>query len=474
MSVQSTARSLQGFIEATPDLVSYLYNDSPGAHSRGRQDLTPVRPEFTNWRDEQRAWRESAVLFDQSHHMPELFVSGPDAFALLNYVGINSLKTLEPGRAKQYIGCTPDGHMIGDCILYALADGSFELVSSSPLLNWVQFQAEAGEWDVAITRDDNTSDNPTGARTKFRYQLAGPEALSIFDAVIDEAPLQLGFFRTATVTVAGVEVLVLGHSMSGYRGVEISGPYEQRDIVRQAILDAGTPRGLLQGGTKTYYSASFEGGWMAYPLPAVYTGEALRPYREWLPDTAWEARFQLAGSFTPDSIEGYYVTPYDMGYGKLVSFDHDFIGRDALEALADQPQKAKVSLVWNPDDVLKVYGSLLTPGVPYKFLELPVADYGNLMHRDEVLDADGNRIGLATKTGYTINERKLLSLAMVDADRVNIGDEVVIVWGEPDGGSRKPQVERHQQLHVRATVAPSPYADVVRTERRGDAAPVTV
>jgi vanillate/3-O-methylgallate O-demethylase len=36
-----------------------------------------VPTEFSNWRDEQRAWRETAILFDQSHHMPELFVTGP-------------------------------------------------------------------------------------------------------------------------------------------------------------------------------------------------------------------------------------------------------------------------------------------------------------------------------------------------------------------------------------------------------------
>ena len=49
-----------------------------------------VAPEFTNWRDEQAAWRKSAVLFDQTHHMDELIVEGPDAEAFLAYVGINA------------------------------------------------------------------------------------------------------------------------------------------------------------------------------------------------------------------------------------------------------------------------------------------------------------------------------------------------------------------------------------------------
>jgi vanillate/3-O-methylgallate O-demethylase len=90
--------SLQDLIDATPNLVDHLYNDTPGPHSRIRADLNPVPTEFSNWRDEQRAWRETAILFDQSHHMPELFMKGPDAFRLLNSIGVNSLANLAPGR----------------------------------------------------------------------------------------------------------------------------------------------------------------------------------------------------------------------------------------------------------------------------------------------------------------------------------------------------------------------------------------
>jgi len=463
MSAQDSVRSLQDLIDATPDLVEYLYNDSPGAHSRGRADLTPVRQEFTNWRDEQRSWRETAVLFDQSHHMPELLVQGPDAKRLLSRIGVNSLANLEPGRAKQFIGVNERGQMIGDCILYDLGDDTYELVSSMPLLNWVEYQIQSGDWDVTYERDNNTSDNPSGRRKLFRYQLDGPNAAAIFEEIVDGQVPDIGPFRTARVPIAGVQTLVLRHSMSGHRGYEISGPYDQADVVLGAILAAGERHGLLQAGAKTYFSASFEGGWMAYPLPAVYTGEELRGYREWLPADSWEGKFQLAGSFRPEHIEDYYVTPYEMGYGKLVSFDHDFIGREALEAIAEHPGRTTATLVWNKDDVLRVMGSLLEDGeLPYKYLELPVADYGNLTHRDEVYSLDGELIGVATKVGYTINERRLLSPAMLDLAHATPGEEVEIVWGEPGGGSRKPRVERHRQTRVRATVAPAPYSATVR------------
>ena len=64
--------------------------------------------------------------------------------------------------------------------------------------------------------------------------------------------------------------------------------------------------------------------------------------------------------------------------------------------------------------------------------------------------------------GYTANEDDMVSLAIVDGDHAAVGTEVILVWGEPDGGSRKPHVERHRQYEVRVTVAPAPYAEAVR------------
>ena len=66
----------------------------------------------------------------------------------------------------------------------------------------------------------------------------------------------------------------------------------------------------------------------------------------------------LGGSFVSDNIEDYYLTPYDLGYGPFVKFDHDFVGRAALEAMAAHPQRQKVTLVWNGDDVARAMGTL--------------------------------------------------------------------------------------------------------------------
>lgn len=466
MVTATKGKTLQDLIDSKANLVDYFYNETVAPHYKARTSLTAqfIPPEFTNWRDEQRAWRETAILFDQSHHMPELLLKGPDARRLLERVAINSMANFTPDRAKQIIGCTPRGHVIGDCVGYCHGENDFELISSMPLLNWIQYQAEKGKYEVSIERDDPTPYNPKGRRLFYRFQLEGPQAGVIFNKVVEGGAPEIAFFRTAKVRIAGCEVLVLRHGMAGHLGAELSGPYDEMDKVRSAIVEAGREFGLVQGGTKTYFSTIFEFGWMPYPLPGIYTGAELSDYRNWLPATGWEANAQLAGSFVSPDIEDYYVVPWDLGYGHIIKFDHDFIGRDALEKMSKAPQRNRVTLVWNREDVLKVFASQFGDGPRYKAFDFPVAYYG-WPQFDEVRTIDNALIGHSCHCGYSNNEGEMLSLAMLQPS-VTPGTEVVLTWGEPNGGSRKPHVERHEQIRIRATVASVPYAKSVQQMKR--------
>jgi vanillate/3-O-methylgallate O-demethylase len=102
-------RSLETLLNAAGDPVRMLRNSQIGAY------VYPVVPtEFSNWRTEQQAWRESVVLFDQSHHMAEITLTGPDALRLCSRCTVNSFATFAPGKAKQMIPVSPDGFVIGD------------------------------------------------------------------------------------------------------------------------------------------------------------------------------------------------------------------------------------------------------------------------------------------------------------------------------------------------------------------------
>jgi glycine cleavage system aminomethyltransferase T len=78
----------------------------------------------------------------------------------------------------------------------------------------------------------------------------------------------------------------------------------------------------------------------------------------------------------------------------------------------------------------------------------------------------GKAIGISTWSGYSFNERAMLSLAIVDNEYSEPGTQITLVWGEEGGGSQRPTVERHKQTEIRVTVAPVPYSEVAREAYR--------
>jgi vanillate/3-O-methylgallate O-demethylase len=456
-----TQRNLQEVLDASGDPVELLRNSQIGAY------VYPVVPyEFSNWRREQRAWRETAVLFDQSHHMVNLFLRGPGAIKLISDTGINSVENFPVDMAKQFVPCTPSGHVIGDGILFHLDDEEFVWVGRAPAANWLQFKAETGGYDIEVEKDDRSPSRPYGkavTRKYWRFQIQGPNAWAVIEKLNGGPVEQLKFFRMAHMNVAGQQVRTLRHGMAGEPGLELWGPYETYDETRDAILEAGQEFGLIPCGARAYASNTLESGWIPSPLPAIYTGEELRDYREWLPAQGYEATNALAGSFVSDDIEDYYTTPFELGYGHMVKFDHDFIGRDALEQIDPETQRKKVTLAWEADDMSKIFDSMFeVDAEDYQFFDLPIANYGS-SNFDSVIDADGNVVGLSLFTGYSANEKHCLSLATIDHE-IEEGTELRVVWGEPDGGTQKTAVQPHQQKDVRVVVSPVPYAKVARLE----------
>ena len=419
-----------------------------------------VPAEFSNWRDEQLAWAQTCALFDQSHHMTELYVEGPDTIRLFSDLGINSFANFAVNKAKQFVACNPSGYVIGDGILFYLDTDRVVLVGRPSAHNWVQYHAETGDYDVKLERDERTAVNPTGRRKVYRFQVQGPNALAVMAKVTDGELPEIKFFNMADIAIAGRTVRAMHHGMSGAPGLELFGPWEEAEDVRAAIVAAGEEFGLRQVGSRVYATNTLESGWIPSPLPAVFTGDDMKAYREWLPANGYEATGSLGGSYYSDDISDYYLTPHDLGYWPFVRFDHDFIGREALEKIAENPPRRKVTLAWNGEDVARAIGTLYQKGDPAKYIDLPLSNYSTWPY--DKLMHDGELVGVSTFSGYSYNERSQLSLGIVDVD-VPIGAEVVLVWGEENGGSGKPVVERHVQTEIRAIVSPVPFSEVART-----------
>ncbi len=456
MSISSLEEKIQK--EGNP--VSFLRSSKIG------QYVYPVvAPEFSNWRDEQRSWRESAVLFDQSHHMDELIVEGPDAEAFLAHVGINSFSNFDLARAKHFVPVTPNGHVIGDMIIFRERQDKFVLVGRAPTANWTKFQAAVGSWKVRLIHDPRSDSRPDGERilrTHYRFQIQGPEAPKIFEKINGGPIPDIKFFHVDWINIGSKKVQALRHGMSGAPGLEIWGPYKDKHYVLSTILQAARDVGvdLRQCGSRAYSTNTVESGWIPSPLPGIYTGDGmLAEYRAWLGADAYECVGSIGGSYVSDNIADYYVNPFELGYGFYIGWKKDnFIGKDALTKMKDGPNRKKVTFEWNRDDVLKVIASAFEQGTPYKFIDFPQPNYAS-SSADMVLK-DGKMVGMSMFNGYSFNERCLLSLGVVSQD-VQEGDVLTMIWGEPDE-SGKTSTETHKQAEIRVRVSPTPYSSEAR------------
>ncbi|MEQ9039061.1 MAG: aminomethyltransferase family protein [Silicimonas sp.] len=425
-----------------------------------------VTPEFNNWRVEQEAWRNTAVLFDQSHHMDEVIVEGPQATEFLSHHGINGFSNFDLNRAKHFVPVTPNGHVIGDHIIFREREDKYILVGRAPTSNWLMFAAAWGKWNVRLRHDPRSPSRPEGERVlreHYRYQIQGPDAPRVFEKM-NGGPIQdIPFFHVDWINIGSKKVQALRHGMSGAPGLEVWGPYKDKDYIHSTILQAARDAGvdLVQCGSRAYSTNTLESGWIPSPLPGIYTGDGmLADYRDWLGADMYEAAGAIGGSFVSDDIEDYYVNPFELGYGFYIGWKKDdFIGKQALSAMKDNPtNRKKVTFEWNKEDVLKVVASAFEDGTPYKWIDFPQPNYAS-SSADMVMQGD-KMVGMSMFNGYSYNERCLLSLGVVEQG-VEVGDVLTLRWGEPDD-TEKTSAEKHKQAEIRVRVSPTPYSREVR------------
>ena len=419
--------------------------------------------EYTNWIEEQRAVRESVAVVDQSYHMDDCYVEGAEAVEFLEHIAINRFEKIRnqpPPRAINLCLCNPDGYIIGDQILFHLEENRFSSVGSVWANNWIRYMAETTDFDVETETPYGPYMEDTSP-SDYRFQIQGPHAIDVMEEVVDGELPQIPFFQMDVVEIGGHDVHALGHGMAATPGLEIFGPYEYHDDVLEAILAAGERYGIRQLGSKAYKTGKVGSGWLVGPVPAIYESEEMRGYRKWLDADGTEAKFSIGGSFVSEDITDYYMTPMERGQGHLIDFDHDFIGKEALQSMVDEEHRQRVTYVWNTADVVDVYASLFESGETKKFIDLPdTANTWSKTHYDEVRK-DGEVVGVSKYPGYLYYEREMLSLGTIDPEYSEPGTEVTFVWGDD---SEKRRLERHEPTEIRATVAPAPYVTGGREE----------
>ena len=440
--------SLQDGIDQAGSPMKLLWAQNPAPWNPENID-----PEYAGWRAEQHAWHEGLALSDVSHHMFDTFIEGPDATKLLQAVSANNYENFVVGQAKQFVPVTGNGDIITDGILAHTGPQEYILTGIPAAQNWVKYHGEKGGYDVAFSTDPSTAFRGGGDPRLFRYQVQGPLAKELVETVFNGPLPPSKFFHSIPVALQGREFSALRHNMAGQDGYEFIGPWQHAAFVKDTLLTVGEKFGVIHVGALAYASASVESGWIPSPVPAIYTDPELADYRTWLPLFGIEGKRPLNGSFYSDSIEDYYVSPWELGYGRSISFNHDFIGRDALMKAKETAPRTKVTLVLDPADVTAVLGD----GHDYYLT------YAR--HRVELVNGTGDLIGLTHQTATLDTAGTILALTLINKEHAVPGTQVTVTWGEHPGAGTAPDADLGFPK-LRATVAPAPYDAYAATQYR--------
>ena len=389
------------------------------------------------------SWKETCYIGDWSFLWERRF-KGSDVLKLFSDVSVNSFTKFDIGQAKHVIHCNEAGKVIHEGILNRLGEEEFMLFGRGSF--WVDYQLRHGRYDATSEQED-----------WFNYQVSGPNSLHVIEKAAGTSIRDIAFMHSATIHINGREARALRQGMAGEVGYEIQGPRAYASEIYTAIMEAGKEFGIRQLGGRAVFINHLEA---CFPtivtdyLPAIF-GEDMREYLAEFTAAmpAYAITFNLAGSFEADNISAWYRSPVELGWANRIKFDHDFIGRKALEKEVAYPQRTIRTLVWNADDVVDVYASLFRQGKPLHYMEMP-RDQRGFMYADKVLKHD-QLVGVSTSRGYSYYFRQMLSLCTIDVEYSAIGTEVTVVWGDPG----EPQKE------IRATVAPAPYK---KDNRRSD------
>lgn len=402
-------------------------------------DTTGLQPfEYNGWMVEMLASHNGCYLHAGLNPAATSYYKGVDVLKMFSEISVNSYKNFRIGTGKHCVMCDENGYIVKDGMLLRLSEDEF---IGFQLLPYTEYAEQKGNYDGFVSK------NISGQ--VFFYQLAGPTSLEIVERITGDDFHDLKFSNFRMSQIDGRKVMILRMGMAGSLAYEVHGLAEDAIYIYNRLLEVGKDLGICQIGTHVYRNVHTEGG---FPQQSIHYSSAMYDpgYAEFLKKKGLaRGKMHYSGSAGTAPYER-AATPIDVGWGRLVKFDHDFIGREALEKAMEKPRRTPVTLEWNKEDILDIWKSAFEPGEPYPWMDL-VEDYsyahgGSDRHTDRVL-ANGNDIGISSGRMYSPYDREMISLGFIDPKYSTPGTELVIIWGEPD----------KRQKVVRCVVAKYPY-----------------
>ncbi len=404
--------------------------------------------EYQGYREEILASKTSAWLGTPLNESPVFDVTGPDAARFLTSVCVNNFLKMKVGSIRHAVMCNDKGQMLTDGVVMKIADDHFRTYWLMPII------------DFHLSRTDMDVAGHDISGTEFFIQIAGPASLEILERAAGSDMHDLKFANHRLVDFSGVDVRVLRLGMAGSLAYELHGPMDQLDKVYKSIWDVAAPLGASKLGRMAYLlnhtEAGFANIFIHFPMP-WFEEETLAAFCSKQPLALFfNYHRHLVGSMG-EELEGRFKTPYDVGWGSLVRFDHDFPGRAALEQIAQDPPNTMVTLEWNADDVAEIVAAQYRgeDAILYDPIDdRPSDSYfanprGFRYHADKVM-VGGRVIGTSTGRIRSVYYNRMISLGFIEKEHAVEGNELTLIWGTPDS----PQKE------IRVKVARVPYMDL--------------
>jgi glycine cleavage system aminomethyltransferase T len=402
--------------------------------------------EYTGWREETMAWKETCYIHGNLNPSPTFRVKGPDAIKFLSEHLVNGFMKFPIGTGRHGIMCNNDGLIISDGVLLRTGEDEFISYWMAPYITY------------AFQKGDYNAVGETLTGKVFLFQVAGPRSLEILESASGDDLHDIRFMHHQMTSIDGMNVRVLRLGMAGTLSYELHGDIEDAHAVYNAILKAGESYGIRKLGYHAYLMNHTEDGFPQAYYHFPYPWAEDKGFMDYISaqggvqgtnPTGW-------GSMGPD-MKLRYRNPVELGWEKTIKFDHDFVGREVLEKLVAEPNRKMVTLVWNKEDLFDIYKSQFELGEPYANMDEPYhfryACGQDRLYADQVLK-DGKLIGISSGRAYSYRYREMISLCSIAPEFSELGTEVTVLWG--DAGSH--------QKEIKATVSRFPFLDEGRNE----------
>jgi aminomethyltransferase len=360
-----------------------------------------------SWDIEYNAIRQAAAVLDVSPLFKYL-VRGPDATRLVDRILTRDATKIAVGQVVYACWCDEDGHVIDDGTVARLDDTTYRWTAADPNLRWFRMNAAGLDAEVEEISESTAA-----------LALQGPLSRAVLEAATGADWSDVRYFRRRKGTIGGVEIDVSRTGYTGDLGYELWIPAGEATRLWDALFAAGEPYRIRPAGLQTLDVARLEAGLILIEVDYTSSRQAV--------------------------IDDQRYTPYEIGLGKLVTFDKaPFVGMRPLREVAERgPRRQLVGLEIDWDEFEAVHRAAgLVPSVPAATWRSAVPVFGR---------ATGTQVGRATSGTWSPTLKRNIALASLESRHASPGTQVRIEW----------TIEATRQ-RIAARVVPLPFLDLPR------------